>query len=796
MAAALLWARTNLRSQWRSAALVVLIAGLCASVSMAAIAGARRTSTSFARFVRATKDTNIYVAAPDQATADLATSVLRRGVDPRLVAEAVFLAAKPSSLDKNDEFNLTVVGDVGHTIDQTVLFSKVVAGRLPTGPRDVAVNDLAAQRFNVGPGDHLQMVGYSSHAQEACSSDPSGCVADLDLGDVTVTGILRTPADISPEVGGSLSMGLSGDLTKSWLASVASQFWLAGAFVESSTTRADLGAALTSSIGPDRLTGDAADVFLDTDSQSDPERVQGALDVEHNGLLILGLLAGLASLIAVPQALARQRVSVASEDASLRALGWTRHNQQWAGAIWSALLGLAAGVVAVTAAIAISPLFPIGLARRAEPSPGVNADWLVLSAGALVTLVVLLGAGTLVSRGHNRSQAQTPGRLARLFSSSRPVPATAGRFLLDSGRVSTVARTTIIAAMFGVAMIASAATVIRSQDYLITRPQLYGAPWDLQGAVFSETPDKDALTALNVRADVVASALLTGGRVEADGQEIAAVSIDQLKGSIEPTILSGRTVLHDGEVVLGPAVMKSHHLGLGDRLTVAESGTPGTLTVVGSGVPLSVGSYSSDIGAIMTPADYARYGKASTIENEGGLELAVRLAPGADIASVRHDMSPITGGFERVIAESFKPARILNISRVRSVLQIVEGFAALLTLLVLVHSLSTVASRRRRDLGVLRAIGMRPKQARRVLWWHGGILATLAVAIGLPLGIVGGRLLWHAVSNSIDSVYSPRSPWAVLFVVACGLLMLSVASGAALSRRAVPHPIARSLRSE
>ena len=194
--------------------------------------------------------------------------------------------------------------------------------------------------------------------------------------------------------------------------------------------------------------------------------MQGALDVEHNGLLILGLLAGLAGLIAVPQALARQRASVASDDASLRALGWTRRNQQWAGAIWSALLGLAAGVVAVTAAIAISPLFPIGLARRAEPSPGVDADWLILSIGALLTLVVLLGAGTLVSRGHSRSQAQTPGRLARLFSSSRPVPATAGRFLLDSGRMSAVARTTITAAMFGVAMIACAATVIRSQDYL------------------------------------------------------------------------------------------------------------------------------------------------------------------------------------------------------------------------------------------------------------------------------------------------------------------------------------------
>ena len=150
MAAALLWTRANLRSQWRSAALVVLIAGLCAAVAMAAIAGARRTTTSFARFVTATKDLNIFVAVPDQETADLATSVLRRGVDPRFVVEAAFLAVKPTTLDKSDEFNLGVIGGVAATSDRSVARYKIVAGRLPTGDREVTVNDLAAQRFRVG----------------------------------------------------------------------------------------------------------------------------------------------------------------------------------------------------------------------------------------------------------------------------------------------------------------------------------------------------------------------------------------------------------------------------------------------------------------------------------------------------------------------------------------------------------------------------------------------------------------------------------------------------------------------
>ena len=796
MAAALLWARTNLRSQWRSAVLVVLIAGLCGGVAMAAIAGARRTSTSFSRFVSATRDINVFVAVPDQATADLSTDLLRRAVDPQHVGEAVFLAVRPTTMDKSEEFNLGVVGDLADAVGRTVVVPKIVAGALPTGGRDVAVNDLAAKRLGVGPGDHLDMVGYSPDAYQACFSDPSACVADVALGEVTVTGILRLPGDISPEAADSLTIELSQSLAKSWIPVVASQTWLSGAWVDSPDTRAELGAALTNAIGAGRVTGEAADVFLETNGQGDPERVEGALDVERNGLLVLALLAGLAGLVAVPQALARHHASASREHDRLRALGWTRRNQRRAGAMWSVLLGLMAGFVGVSAAIAMSPLFPIGLARRAEPSPGVDADWLVLLLGALVTLLVMLGAGALVSSGHERAQTDRQGRLARLISASRPVPATAGRFLLDGGRMSAVARTTLTAAVFGLAMIACAATVIRSQDYLITRPALYGAPWDVQGAVFDETPDPEALAALNDDSGVAATALLIGGRLDVDGDQIGAVGIEQLKGSIQPTILSGRAMLNDGEIVLGPSVMESHRLRLGDLVTVGSSGATGTLTVVGTGVPVSVGSFSSDVGAIVTSSDYERFGTATTIDDEGGLELAVQLAPGADITAVRSQMANLTGGFERVISDSFRPARISNISRVRSVPQIIEVFAGLLILLVLLHALATVASRRRHDLSVLRALGMRPKQARHVLWWHGGILAALAVAIGLPLGVVGGRLLWHAVTNSVDSVYSPRAPWTLLVMVAGGMVLLSVGTGAALSRRAVPHSIARLLRSE
>src|SRR4051812_33682607 len=272
MSAALLWVRTNLRWRWRSATLVVLIAGLCGAVSMAAIAGARRTTTSYSRFVRATKDLNIHVAVPDEPTADAALAVMRDAAGPQLAGKAVFLAAKPAVIDKSEEFNLGVIGDFTEVNRRLASIPKIVAGNVPTGGREVAVNDLAAKRFGVGPGDHLAMVGYSGAAFAACSTDPSQCKTDAELGDVIVSGILRVPGDISPEVSDSLNIALSPALTKSWIPRLAAQQWLAGAFVESPTVRDKLGAGLTDAIGADRITGDCADVFLETNAQGDPER--------------------------------------------------------------------------------------------------------------------------------------------------------------------------------------------------------------------------------------------------------------------------------------------------------------------------------------------------------------------------------------------------------------------------------------------------------------------------------------------------------------------------------------------
>ena len=60
-------------------------------------------------------------------------------------------------------------------------------------------------------------------------------------------------------------------------------------------------------------------------------------------------------------------------------------------------VAVGAGVVAAAASIAASPLMPLGLARRAEPDPGVSLDGIVLALGCVGVTVIVAALAVLVA---------------------------------------------------------------------------------------------------------------------------------------------------------------------------------------------------------------------------------------------------------------------------------------------------------------------------------------------------------------------------------------------------------------
>ena len=101
----------------------------------------------------------------------------------------------------------------------------------------------------------------------------------------------------------------------------------------------------------------------------------------------------MAALLLVGQTLGRQVILESAEYPTLRALGMTPSQLVAVAMIRAAVVGGVGAGLAAAVALALSPLTPIGLARRAERHPGAAADLPVLAAGGFAILTfVLVGA--------------------------------------------------------------------------------------------------------------------------------------------------------------------------------------------------------------------------------------------------------------------------------------------------------------------------------------------------------------------------------------------------------------------
>src|SRR4029079_1962236 len=116
-----------------------------------------------------------------------------------------------------------------------------------------------------------------------------------------------------------------------------------------------------------------------------------AMHFQAIGLGLLAALVGVSIAFALGQAFARQAFVALDDDVrTLRALGMGTAQFAALGAWRAATTAVAGAVVAAVVAIALSPIWPLGLAGKAEPDPGIAVDGTVLLVGSAI-LVVFAG---------------------------------------------------------------------------------------------------------------------------------------------------------------------------------------------------------------------------------------------------------------------------------------------------------------------------------------------------------------------------------------------------------------------
>ncbi|GAA4950616.1 hypothetical protein GCM10025331_43670 [Actinoplanes utahensis] len=270
------------------------------------------------------------------------------------------------------------------------------------------------------------------------------------------------------------------------------------------------------------------------------------------------------------------------------------------------------------------------------------------------------------------------------------------------------------------------------------------------------------------------------------------VQVDFVRGDVaamghERQLIAGRWMSAPGEVVAPTEMANERGLKVGDTLTLEVAGDRMTVTLVGvtmmglpgSGDDALFAPWREVPGA--TPDDYYYQVEVAEGTDLAGYMGAVRAAdPGLSPwdNSGGDDVTPVVTTFATVLALLLATVAALGV-------------------------LNTVALDvldRRRDLGMLKSIGMTPRQVITMLVTSMAALGVVGGLLGIPFGLAAHRLVIPMAADSAkitlpDSVMAVWNPVTLALMVLCGVL-IAVLGALLPARSAARLTIARVLHNE
>jgi hypothetical protein len=550
-------------------------------------------------------------------------------------------------------------------------------------------------------------------------------------------------------------------------------------------------------LGEQAATGDAGEEFGTLQaayptSESDPE-VTAATSTLVGGQLVFIVLAVLGGLLAIGQGLSRHHAAGSGEQQIEAALGLTRGERVLAR-VGPALLGAGvAAVVTVLGTLLAGLVEPLGPLRQYEPEPGWLPDPVLVAFGALLVAVAFLLLAALTAARVVRREAVGAGVTRSTLGLTwlgRRAPALAGLTFALRGRGSAVrgsvpVRATLAVAVLGTCGVVAVATFAQSLDRLSSTPARYG--WVADFAVVDSKP----FDLQDLAADPRVESLLDSSAVpvHVDGRRMEGISLRPLKGPVPLTLLGGRLPETDDEVALGSR--QAQRLGATTGSTVSlttydRDGRPSrrTLRVVGLVVtpPVNAGLGS---GAFLTARTAAAAGRSAPFTT------AFVDARDEDADAMYAELA------QRLeMIRAFPPAEVSNLVALGRLPVVLAVFLGALAVAVLAHSLVLTARRRATDLAVLRVIGLTPLQVGGALVAMALTIGAVGLALGPPLGLAVGRVVWGEVASGIGVAGDPAVPWLVLVAAVPAVLVGTALVALLPARRAATLRPAEVLRSE
>ena len=542
-------------------------------------------------------------------------------------------------------------------------------------------------------------------------------------------------------------------------------------------------------------------------------------------------------LVLVGQGLAQLLRNSAADSLVLRELGMSRGQAALAAAGSGVLAVIAGTAVAVAGAIALSPLAPIGEVRGYDPVRGVQVDGLVIGGGAAL-LLLLLGAllGWLAWRTVRQAGELPPARASSAVVSAvrfgLPVTAVTGiRYALEraAGRLRAPVRTSLAGSAAAVAAVVAALVFSASLGGLVSHPERYGWNWTLliqsQGGWGAWSPA--AMSGLvSHQPGVTGWSEFGFGQLQISKAEAGAPAPRDTTGpvvpvlglvqhpgaAIEPPTTSGRPLAGEYQLELGAVTMRQLGLHLGDQVRIWPDPhmftVVGTVTLPSMGVMLtehvSLGSGAMiEESALEAVQELATKQPTASGENTAASNPSVPSAVAIDVSSaadasrlaariIKAEPDGTPGGMYQLPPQ--QGAQIINFQQMGALpLALALGVAAA-AILALALTVMASVRQRRRELALLKSLGMQRGQLRAIVASQAVTIMAVATLVGVPLGVVGGRWTWTTFANALGVVPAPVVPVTELVLGIAGLIAAGVLLAlwpAAIAARTVPAVLLR-----
>jgi putative ABC transport system permease protein len=287
---------------------------------------------------------------------------------------------------------------------------------------------------------------------------------------------------------------------------------------------------------------------------------------------------------------------------------------------------------------------------------------------------------------------------------------------------------------------------------------------------------------------VTASSIVYGGQFEIRGSlhNLRALSLAGLAKTVILRMTAGSPrSLANGDLLIDTTTAHSDHLTVGDTVPVTFARTGPPRMRIG-------GVFKSNALITSYLVSDAFYTSHFQDPQPGAVLLTTTGSP-----SVEQAVTRALASYPNVQVQSraqFEKAQTAQVNQLLGLVYALLGLAVIIALIGIVNTLMLSVFERTREIGLLRAVGMKRRQVRSMIRSEAVILAVFGAIIGVVLGTGLGIALVSALrSQGITTTVVPTTQ-LIVFLVLAALLGLLAASWPA--RRAARLDILTAITTE